>query len=81
MLVNQEIISRCTEVVNDINGDLINLHKIIKMRPKSLELALSSMLISRTLFNEIKQGIIKPNNDIERAALYYFLITQSFGGR
>lgn len=70
-----------TEVVNDINDDLINLHKTIKMYPKALEFELSNMLVSRTLFNEIRHGIIKPKNDIERAAFYYFLITQSFGSK
>lgn len=74
-------VDKLTEVVNDINDDLINLHRIIKMRPKSLEFALSNMLVSRTLFYGIKKGVIKPKNDIERAAFYYFLITQSFGGK
>ena len=73
-------VDKLTEIVNDINDDLINLHRIIKTRPKSLQAILSSMLVSRTLFDEIKQGIIKPKNDIERAAFYYFLIKQSFGG-
>lgn len=74
-------VDKLTEVVNDINDDLINLHRIIKSRPKSLELTLSNMLVSRTLFHGIKKGIIKPRNDIERAAFYYFLITQSFGSK
>ena len=74
-------VDKLTEKVNDINDDLINLHRIIKTRPKSLHATLSSMLVSRTLFDGIKQGIIKPKNDIERAAFYYFLITQSFGGK
>lgn len=78
---NETRIDKFVEVVNDINDDLINLHKIIKKYPKSLELELSNMLISRTLFHEIRQGIIKPKNDRERAAFYYFLITQSFGSR
>ncbi|GAB0173744.1 DNA adenine methylase [Helicobacter trogontum] len=74
-------VDKLTEIVNDINDDLINLHRIIKTRPKSLHTTLSSMLVSRTLFDGIKKGIIKPKNDIERAAFYYFLITQSFGGK
>lgn len=77
----QTRVDKLTEIVNDINDDLINLHRIIKTRPKSLHATLSSMLVSRTLFDGIKQGIIKPKNDIERAAFYYFLITQSFGGK
>ena len=78
---SQKRIDKNTEVINDINDDLINLHRIIKTRPKSLQAILSSMLVSRTLFDGIKQGIIKPKNDIERAAFYYFLTRQSFGGQ
>ncbi len=67
------------EVVNDINGDLINLHKCIKNNPETLSIYLNNLLISRELFSEIKLKRYKPRNNIERAALYYFLITQSFG--
>lgn len=66
------------EIVNDINSELINLHKIIKTRPQTLHIYLQNLLSSRELFYDIKKGKIKPRNDIERAAYYYFLITNSF---
>lgn len=69
------------EIVNDINGDLINLHRIIKTRPQSLALELNSILKSRELFYLIKQGRLKPRNDIQRAAMYYYLIVMSFGSK
>lgn len=67
------------EVVNDINDDLINLHLCIKNRPQSLMLCLSSMLVSRKIFEMIKNKNLKPRNDIEKAAFYYYLISNSFG--
>lgn len=67
------------EVVNDINGELINLHRVIKTNPQSLSMYLNQMLISRNLFFAISKGNLKPRNKIERAAFYYYLISQSFG--
>ena len=73
--------SKQAEVVNDINGDLINLHRIIQTRPQTLSFYLNNMLISRTVFERIKRGYWKPRNKIERAAYYYYQLTQSFGSK
>ncbi len=72
---------RYREVVNDINGELINLHRMIQTRPESLSQTLSRLLISREIFYKLKQGVYKPRSDIERAAYYYYLLTQSFGAK
>ena len=69
------------EVVNDINGDLINLHRTIQTRPQSLSFYLNSMLKSREIFYGIKDGKLEPRNKIEAAAFYYYLINMSFGAR
>lgn len=69
-----------TEVVNDLNGELINLHRIIQTKPQSLSLELQRMLTSREIFYAIKKGEIKPRNKIQAAAFYYYLIINSFGG-
>lgn len=69
------------EVVNDINGELINLHRHIRKSPESLSFYLKQLLISRELFDDMKFKRFKPRNDIERAAVYYYLISQSFGSK
>lgn len=69
------------EVVNDINEELINLHKQIQKKPESLSFYAHQMLISRHLFYAIKQGKLKPRNDIQRASFYLFLLSQSFGSK
>lgn len=74
-------IQKYREVVNDINGELINLHRQIQTHPETLQQFLSNMLISRDIFNAIKKGCYMPHNDIERAAIYYYLLTQSFGSK
>jgi DNA adenine methylase len=68
------------EVVNDLNGELVNLHLQIKTHPVSLSNYLRNMLISRELFHAIKRGIYPASNDIERAAAYLFRLMYSFGG-
>lgn len=73
--------SKQAEVVNDINGELVNIHRVIRTNPQSLSTYLNRLLISREIFTEILSGRTKPTNNIERAAFYYYLITQSFGSK
>jgi DNA adenine methylase len=69
------------EVVNDINSELINLHRCMRTNPESLSMYLNQMLISRDLFFDIRDKKVKPRNKIEAAAFYLFQITQSFGSK
>lgn len=69
------------EVVNDINSELINLHRAIRNNPKTLSMFLHKLLISREIFNDIKTKKLRPRNNIERASFYFYLITQSFGAK
>lgn len=69
------------EVVNDINSDLINLHRAIRNNPQTLQMYLNQMLISREIFSDIKYRRLQSKNNIEKAAFYLFLITQSFGSK
>lgn len=69
------------EVLNDINSDLINLHKVIQRYPESLAVELSKMLRSREMFFLIKNKELVGRNNIQRAAFYYYQITLSFGSK
>lgn len=69
------------EVFNDINSQLINLHLAIRNNPQTLSIYLNQLLISRDLFNAIKTKKLKPRNNIEAAAFYLYLLTQSFGSK
>lgn len=69
------------EVVNDINDDLINLHLCIKNKPESLANVLNSMFVSRKIFYMLKNKELKPRNQLERAAFYFYLIQNSFGAK
>ena len=69
------------EILNDINGELINLHRIIQTRPQSLNSCINGLLRSREIFYAIKHRTIKPSNKIEAAAFFYFQIAASFGAK
>lgn len=69
------------EVVNDINSELVNLHRAIRNNPQTLSMYLNQLLISREIFDDIKHKRMKPRNKIEAAAFYLFQLTQSFGSK
>ena len=69
------------EVVNDINSELVNLHRAIRTNPETLSMYLNQLLISREIFDDIKHKRMKPRNKIEAAAFYLFQLTQSFGSK
>lgn len=69
------------EIINDTNSNLINLHNIIKTRPASFRNMLNDMLCSREVFELIKMGKLKPKNNVQKAVLYYYLLTFSFGSK
>lgn len=69
------------EVVNDINSELINLHRSIRTNPSTLSFYLNQLLISREIFEDIKHKRMKPRNNIEKAAFYLYQLNQSFGSK
>lgn len=69
------------EIVNDIYGELVNLHLTIKRKPQALSFYLNEMLVSRQIFALLKEKQLTPRNDIERAAFYYYRTQLSYGAQ
>ncbi len=69
------------EVVNDLNSQLINLHRVIRNDNAKMEKFINSMFISRECFNDIRSGKVKPKNNIEKASYFYYLLSLSFGSK
>jgi len=69
------------EVLNDVNGELINFFRVVRDKPEEFILAFDYLLVSRQLFDEYKGADITVLNDIERAARFYYLVHLSFGSR
>jgi DNA adenine methylase len=69
----------CTEVINDINNDLVNLFRIVRWHPRAFMEELQFVLHSRKEFDDYKN---QPGlTDVQRAARSWFLLKTSFGGK
>jgi DNA adenine methylase len=67
------------EVFNDVNGELINLYRIVKYHPEALQKELEWLLMSREqFFNELNRNT-RGMTDIQRAARFFCMIKESFG--
>ncbi|HAL45676.1 MAG: hypothetical protein A2Y12_01685 [Planctomycetes bacterium GWF2_42_9] len=68
-----------TEVINDINGELINLFRIVRWHKRAFLDELRYVLHSRKDFDDYKS---QPGlTDIQRAARTWYLLKTSFGGK
>ena len=68
------------EVINDIDGELINLYRCVKHHPEELARQAVGMMHSRWLFERLKSQSVIDLTDIQRAARYYSLNRMAFGG-
>ncbi|GAB0057454.1 hypothetical protein SIID45300_01782 [Candidatus Magnetaquicoccaceae bacterium FCR-1] len=70
-----------SEVLNDINGDVINLYRVVQHHWASFADALRWSLSSREEFIRLLDTPASSLTDIQRAARFYYLHKLSFGGR
>lgn len=66
------------EVYNDVNGNLVNLFRIVKYHPEALQKELDWILMSREQFFDSLQEV-KGMTDVQRAARFWIAIKESFG--
>lgn len=69
------------EVLNDINGDLINLYRVVKHHLDEFVNHFRWALCSRQEFLWHQSARIETLTDIQRAARFYYLQKMAFGGR
>jgi DNA adenine methylase len=68
------------EVYNDVDGELVNLFRVVKYHPKELRRELSLTLNAREIFNNFRSQIKSQGlTDIQRAARFFMLIKISYG--
>jgi len=67
------------EVLNDANGDLINLWRVLKWRPAELLERVHQHLYSREMFLALREQRPDGSDEMGRAVWLYLLIQQSFG--
>ena len=69
------------EVLNDINGELVNLYRILQHHLEEFVKQFKWTLISRENFNRLKDTPSESLTDIQRAARFYYLQKMSFGAK
>ncbi len=69
------------EVLNDINGELINLYRVVQHHFEELVRQFRWSLVSREMFAWLKTTTPENLTDIQRAARFYYLQKMAFGGK
>lgn len=69
------------EVINDINGDVVNLYRVVKNHLEEFVRQFKWALSSREVFKWTQATPPETLTDIQRAARFYYLQHQAFGGR
>lgn len=69
------------EVLNDINGDLVNLYRVIKHHLDEFVREFRWALNSRQMFEWAQMSTPETLTDIQRAGRFYYLQKLAFGGK
>ena len=70
-----------SEVINDINGELVNLYRIVQRYPEELCRSIKFRLTARQEFERLSTIPPETLTDIERAARFLYLQSVAFGGK
>lgn len=69
------------EVINDINGDLVNLYRVVQHHLEEFVRQFKWALTSREMFKWLKEAHCPGLTDIQRAARFYYLQQHAFGAK
>jgi len=71
------------EIYNDIDGDLVNLFRVVKERLDDFLKELEWVLVSRDTYYEYQYKLAKgiEKDPVRRAAMYFYVLRLSFGGK
>ncbi|EBL9830562.1 DNA adenine methylase [Salmonella enterica] len=69
------------EVINDVNGELVNLYRVVKHHLEEFVRQFKWALVSRQIYKWLQVTPEETLTDIQRAARFYYLQKQAFGGK
>jgi DNA adenine methylase len=69
------------EVINDVNGDLVNLYRVVQNHLEEFVRQFKWALSSRQVFKWLQETPGQVLTDIQRAAKFFYLQKQAFGGK
>lgn len=69
------------EVINDVNGDLVNLYRVLKHHLEEFVRQFKWAISSREVFKWLQDTPPETLTDVQRAARFYYLQHQCFGAK
>ncbi|AKU21883.1 DNA adenine methylase [Massilia sp. NR 4-1] len=69
------------EVLNDVNGELVNLYRVVQHHMEEFVRQFKWAISSRKVFEWQQQAIPEGMTDIQRASRFYYLQQHAFGGK
>jgi len=69
------------EVLNDLDGELVNFYRVCQSHHEELMRVMRFMLLSREWFQRLQKTPPDTLTDIHRAARYFYLQKGAYGGR
>lgn len=69
------------EMINDINDELVNLYRVVKHHLEEFVRQFKWALVSRQIYKWLQAVPEGTLTDIQRAARFYYLQKQAFGGK
>lgn len=70
-----------TEVINDINGELVNMYRVIKHHRQAFIDEMRIMPVARDLYNLQRATPPEVLTDIQRAVRFYYTLRTAFGAK
>lgn len=69
------------EVINDVNGELVNLYRVVKHHLEEFVRQFKWALSSRDVFKWLQDTPPETMTDVQRAARFFYLQHHAFGGK
>jgi DNA adenine methylase len=76
LLATKPRVAGVAEILNDVDGRLVNLYRVAKHHPEALELELALLLRSRAVYYELREH--PGTTDVQRAATHLYLLYNTF---
>jgi DNA adenine methylase len=70
-----------SEVLNDVNGELVNLYRVVTHHLEEFVRQFKWALSSRQVFKWLQDTRHETLTDVQRAARFFYLQQQTFGGK
>lgn len=69
------------EVLNDVNGEVVNLYRVVKYHLEEFCRQFKHSLVSRQIFEWLKETPPETLTDIQRATRFFYLQKMAFGAK